>query len=62
MTLFQTQNLVWIIPIIVLAGLCYSLWKAGRYREPDKEIYDKELVKKALDEIELREKLEKVTK
>ncbi len=46
MTLFQTQNLVWIIPIIVLAGLCYSLWRAGRYREPDKEIYNKELRKK----------------
>ena len=43
---FQTQNLLWIVPVIVLAGLCYSLWKAGRYREPDKEIYEKELKKK----------------
>ena len=42
-TLFQTQNLLWIVPVIILAGLCYSLWKAGRYREPDKEIYEKEL-------------------
>ena len=47
-TLFQTQNLLWIVPVIVLAGLCYSLWKAGRYREPDKEIYEKELNKKAM--------------
>ena len=41
---FQTQNLLWIVPVIALAGLCYSLWKARR--EPDKEIYDKELKKK----------------
>ena len=43
---FQTQNLIWVIPIIALAGLCYSVWRAGRYREPDKEIYEKELKKK----------------
>ena len=42
----EIEKLIWIIPIIALAGLCYSMWKAGRYREPDKEIYEKELKKK----------------
>jgi len=45
----ETQNLLWIVPIIVLAGFCYCLWKAGRYREPDKEIYEKELNKCPFD-------------
>ena len=34
---FQTQNLLWIVPAIVLAGLCFSLWKANRYRDPGQE-------------------------
>ena len=55
------ENLPWIILIIILVCLCYSIWKAGRYREPDKEIYDKE-IKKALDEIELRNKVKNITK
>ena len=41
---FQTQNLLWIVPVIVFAGLCFSIWEARR--EPDKEIYKKELKKK----------------
>ena len=56
------ENLPWIVLILILMYFCYSFWKAGRYREPDKEIYDKELIKKALDEIELRDKIKKITK
>ena len=56
------ENIPWIILILFLMYICYRLWKAGRYREPDKEIYDKELAKKALDEIELRDKVKKITK
>ena len=56
------EKLPWIILILIGLYFCYSLWKAGRYREPDKEIYDKELIKKALDEIELRDKIKKITK
>ena len=31
------KNLLWIVPVIALAGLCYSLWKANRYRDPGQE-------------------------
>ncbi len=40
------ESLPWIVIILVLMWFCYSLWKAGRHREPDKEIYDKELRKR----------------
>ena len=40
------ENLPWIILILIGLYFCYLLWKAGRYREPDKEIYDKEIKKK----------------
>lgn len=53
------EKLPWIVLILIGLYFCYRLWRAGRYREPDKEIYDKELAKKALDEIELRDKIEK---
>ena len=39
------EKLPWIILILIGLYFCYSLWKAGRYREPDKEIYDKEIKK-----------------
>jgi len=55
------ENIPWIGLIIVIMCVCYRLWKAGRYREPDKEIYEKE-IKKALDEKDLRDKLNKITK
>ena len=56
------ENIPYIALVTILMYICYRLWKAGRYREPDKAIYDKELAKKALDEIELRDKVKKITK
>jgi len=39
----------YIVLILVIAYFCYRLWKAGRYREQDTEIYEKELNKCPFD-------------
>lgn len=37
------ENLPWIALILILMYFCYRFWKAGRYRESNNEIYEKEL-------------------
>lgn len=37
------ENIPWIVLILILMYICYRLWKAGKFREPDKEIYEKSL-------------------
>ena len=37
------ENIPWIILVTILMYICYRLWKAGKNREPDNEIYEKEL-------------------
>ena len=39
----KTETIFPIVLILIIAYFCYCLWKAGRYREPDNKIYEKEL-------------------
>ena len=40
------ENIPYIVLILIIVYLCFRLWKAGKYRGRDNEIYESELRKK----------------